>query len=131
MEYEGGRRILTVIDQWKILWNSKTRDHEKLEELDETILVQSSILCYQIVSSYTAEEHNLSTLMIIKALISVIVSILVNKQNQKEGKIQLKKIKQGLNVVVGKFCITKVKKVLRREIDEINENIIHAFMCYE
>jgi hypothetical protein len=45
------------------------------------------MLAYQIVTSYDLDSHNISTLLIIKKMVLVIVTILLNKVDKKEGRV--------------------------------------------
>lgn len=64
-------------------------------------------------------------------MVLVIVTILLNKVDKKEGRIILKRIKPNLNEILRKFVMVTVKKALRDVVDEINELIIDFFETYE
>ena len=56
---------------------------------------QLNILIYQITSTYKIDEHNISSINLIKKMIEVVAAILRSKE-KKDGKILLKNVKSGL-----------------------------------
>lgn len=124
LAYEQGKKVFQVIDQWKKLWDHKESQHNHLDDLEENLINQLNMLVYQIVSSYDTENHNLSTLQFIKSMVCVISSIILHKDNVKQSKLLLKRVRSGLNEILRKFCVAKVKKALYKEVDEINAVII-------
>ena len=88
------------------------------------------MLVYQIVSSYPLTNHNVSSLLIIKKMVMVIVAILRTK-TKKEGRFLLKKIRGNLNEILKKFCTVTVKKCLRQAVEDITELIIDFFKEYD
>ena len=97
-----GELILSTFERWIELWNKKNSEHIGLTDMDAPMAQQLNILIYQITSFYEIEEHNQSSLKLIKSMVEVMAAILRSK-DKKEAKILLKKVKSGLSEALHKF----------------------------
>ena len=125
-----GELVLGTLDNWALLWKTKGDGHDSLGAMDEPMATQLDILIYQITNYFDLDEHNDSSLEMLKKMCIVLTEILMS-MDKKSAKALYKKVKTGMSELLGRFVGKKIKKSLNKAVEGITEVLVDFLNEFE